>query len=83
MGNESSTPVDESVLPNTLYARNIDAVAKYMKDRDVKRIVVMVSHSSYLGSSLIPYRLVLASVHQQEFQISDLRTPVCTPISHD
>ena len=28
--------------PTTLYARNIDAVAKYIKERDVKRIVVMV-----------------------------------------
>ncbi len=45
MGNESSTPVDEAVPPTTLYARNIDAVAKYIKERDVKRIVVMVSQS--------------------------------------
>jgi NAD+-dependent protein deacetylase SIR2 len=43
MGNESSTPVDESVPPTSLYARNIDAVAKYIQDRDCKRIVVMVS----------------------------------------
>ena len=44
MGNESSTPVDESVPPTTLYARNIDAVAKYIKERDAKRIVVMVGY---------------------------------------
>jgi NAD+-dependent protein deacetylase SIR2 len=43
MGNESSTPVDESIPPTTLYARNIDAVAKYIQDQDVKRIVVMAS----------------------------------------
>ena len=43
MGNESSTPVDESVPPTTLYARNLDGVARYIKERDVKRIVVMVS----------------------------------------
>jgi hypothetical protein len=43
MGNESSTPVDESTPPTTLYARNIDAVAKYVQDRQVRRVVVMVS----------------------------------------
>ena len=43
MGNESSTPVDEAVPPTTLYARNIEAVAKYIEERDVKNIVVMVS----------------------------------------
>lgn len=43
MGNESSTSVDESVPSTTLYARNLDAVARYIKERDVKRIVVMVS----------------------------------------
>lgn len=43
MGNESSTPVDEAVPPTTLYARNIEAVAKYIEEKDVKNIVVMVS----------------------------------------
>lgn len=42
MGNESSTPVEEAVPPTTLYARNIEAVAKYIEERDVKNIVVMV-----------------------------------------
>jgi len=42
MGNESSTPVDEAVPPTTLYARNIEAVAKYIEERDIKNIVVMV-----------------------------------------
>lgn len=43
MGNESSTPVDESVPPTTLSARTIEGVAKYIQDRDVKRIAVMAS----------------------------------------
>lgn len=42
MGNESSTPVDESVAPVTLYARTLEAVAEYIVDKDVRRIVVMV-----------------------------------------
>ena len=42
MGNEESTVVDKSKRPSVLEARNIDAVAKYIKEHDVKRIVVMV-----------------------------------------
>lgn len=43
MGNESSSPVDEATPPTKLYARNIEAVARYIEERDVKKIVVMVS----------------------------------------
>ena len=42
MGNESSTQVDESASPTTLEARNIEAVAKYVKQHNVKKVVVMV-----------------------------------------
>jgi len=42
MGNESSTPVDEATPPTTLYARTVEAVAEYINEKDVKRIVVMV-----------------------------------------
>lgn len=42
MGNESSTPVDESVPPVTLKARTLEAVAEYIKKNNVRRIVVMV-----------------------------------------
>lgn len=38
--------VDESTRPSVLDARNIDAVAKYIKQRNVKRIVVMVCYTS-------------------------------------
>lgn len=51
MGNESSTPVDEAVPPATLYARNIEAVAKYIEERDVKNIVVMVSPIEQMAKS--------------------------------
>ncbi|KIX92990.1 uncharacterized protein Z520_11263 [Fonsecaea multimorphosa CBS 102226] len=46
MGNESSTPVDEATPPTTLYARSIEAVAQYIKEKDVKNIVVMVGSLS-------------------------------------
>lgn len=42
MGNEESTMVDDSTRPSVLEARNIDAVAKYIKQHKVRRIVVMV-----------------------------------------
>ena len=43
MGNESSTPVEEHVPPQTLESRSMEAVAKYIKEQHVQRIVVMVS----------------------------------------
>lgn len=40
--------VDDSVVPSVLEARNIDAVAKYVKEFDVKKVVVMVSRYHHL-----------------------------------
>lgn len=42
MGNESSTEVDEFTRPLVLEARSIEAVAKYVKQHNVKKVVVMV-----------------------------------------
>ena len=42
MGNESSTLVDDNTSPSVLEARNIDAVAKYVEEKKVRRVVVMV-----------------------------------------
>lgn len=42
MGNEESTPVDEAVPPTTLHARSIEAVARYIEEKDIQNIVVMV-----------------------------------------
>lgn len=42
MGNESSTLVDENSPPMTLESRSIEALAKYIKEKNVRRIVVMV-----------------------------------------
>jgi hypothetical protein len=42
MGNESSVPVSDDVPPATLRERTLEAVAEYIKEKDVRRIVVMV-----------------------------------------
>jgi len=50
MGNEESSIVDESTRPSVLDARNIDAVAKYVRDHNVRKVVLMVCppHSPHL-----------------------------------
>lgn len=42
MGNEESTMVSDSTRPSVLEARNIEAVAKYIKKHNARKIVVMV-----------------------------------------
>ncbi|KEF54436.1 NAD-dependent histone deacetylase SIR2 [Exophiala aquamarina CBS 119918] len=56
MGNESSTPVDEAVLPATLRARNIEAVAKYIEERDIKNIVVMTGAGISTSAGIPDFR---------------------------
>ncbi|KAJ9628416.1 uncharacterized protein PV06_06516 [Exophiala oligosperma] len=56
MGNESSTPVDESTRPTTLYARNIEAVARYIKERNVKNIVVMTGAGISTSAGIPDFR---------------------------
>ncbi|KAI4111003.1 MAG: hypothetical protein LQ339_001005 [Xanthoria mediterranea] len=43
MGQESSTPVDESTPPQTLNVRSIEGIASYIKEGRAKKIVLMVS----------------------------------------
>lgn len=43
MGQEESRMVDDKTPPETLESRSVEAIAKYIKDGKVKRIVVMVS----------------------------------------
>jgi NAD-dependent histone deacetylase SIR2 len=42
MGNEESSMVDGSTRPSVLEGRNMEAVAKYIKECNVQRMVVMV-----------------------------------------
>jgi hypothetical protein len=43
MGNTTSLPlIDDSIPAQTLERRDIESVAKYIKDSDVRQIVVLV-----------------------------------------
>jgi len=42
MGNEPSTLVDEKTPPSVLEARTVEALAKYVHEKRVRKIVVMV-----------------------------------------
>lgn len=48
MGNESSTLVDAKTPPTVLEARTVEALAKYVKEKGVRRVVVMVSFTEPL-----------------------------------
>lgn len=57
MGNEVSTPVDENTPPRVLERRDVESLAKYILERDVRRIVVMVGLPHSL-SEMIRSRVV-------------------------
>lgn len=56
MGNESSTPIDESVPPVTLKARTIEAVAEYMRQKNFKRVVVMTGAGISTSAGIPDFR---------------------------
>ncbi|KAK4938292.1 Sir2 histone deacetylase Hst2 [Elasticomyces elasticus] len=56
MGNESSTPVDEATPPTKLHGRSIEAVAQYMKEKDVKNIVVMTGAGISTSAGIPDFR---------------------------
>ena len=47
MGQETSTLVDDETPPDTLDERSIDAIAKLIRQRRAKNIVVLVSVLSH------------------------------------
>lgn len=69
MGNESSTLVADDVAPQTLESRTLEGVAKYIKEKNVRRIVVMVRENSNSVMKLtFSNRQARGSVHLLGFQ---------------
>ncbi|KAL8993785.1 MAG: hypothetical protein Q9169_006090 [Polycauliona sp. 2 TL-2023] len=56
MGQESSTPVDETTLPQTLNARSIEAVASYIKNGGAKNIVLMTGAGLSTAAGIPDFR---------------------------
>ncbi|KAL4927405.1 SIR2 family NAD-dependent protein deacylase [Aspergillus undulatus] len=56
MGNESSTIVDENTPPSVLEARTVEALAKYVKEKPVRRVVVMVGAGISTSAGIPDFR---------------------------
>ncbi|KAL4957958.1 DHS-like NAD/FAD-binding domain-containing protein [Aspergillus filifer] len=56
MGNESSTMVDEKIPPSVLESRTIEAIVKYVKEKPVRRVVVMVGAGISTSAGIPDFR---------------------------
>ncbi|PLB35543.1 SIR2 family NAD-dependent protein deacylase, partial [Aspergillus candidus] len=56
MGNESSTMVDAKTPPTVLEARTVEALAKYVKEKGVRRVVVMVGAGISTSAGIPDFR---------------------------
>lgn len=56
MGNEESSPIDESTPPQTLASRTLDGVAEYIKSGKVRNIVVMTGAGISTSAGIPDFR---------------------------
>ncbi|PGH19043.1 hypothetical protein AJ79_00077 [Helicocarpus griseus UAMH5409] len=56
MGNESSVPVDENTPPETLKARSLEGIASYIKEKNVRRIVVLTGAGISTAAGIPDFR---------------------------
>jgi len=56
MGQDSTTPIDESTPPQTLETRNLDGIAKYIKSGKVKKIVLMTGAGISTSAGIPDFR---------------------------
>ncbi|SMQ52072.1 unnamed protein product [Zymoseptoria tritici ST99CH_3D7] len=56
MGNEGSSPIDESIPPSTLSGRTIDALASYIKSGHCKKVVVMTGAGISTSAGIPDFR---------------------------
>ncbi|WEW57972.1 Sir2 histone deacetylase Hst2 [Emydomyces testavorans] len=56
MGNESSVMISDDVPPQTLESRSLEAIAKYIKEKDVKKIAVMVGAGISTAAGIPDFR---------------------------
>ncbi|EEA28071.1 Sir2 histone deacetylase Hst2 [Talaromyces marneffei ATCC 18224] len=56
MGNEASTPIDDSVSPTTLKSRTLESVAEYILKKDVRKIVVMTGAGISTSAGIPDFR---------------------------
>ncbi|KJX97378.1 NAD-dependent histone deacetylase SIR2 like protein [Zymoseptoria brevis] len=56
MGNEGSSPIDESIPPSTLSGRTIDALASYIKSGQCKKVVVMTGAGISTSAGIPDFR---------------------------
>ncbi|SMR54725.1 unnamed protein product [Zymoseptoria tritici ST99CH_1E4] len=56
MGNEGSSPIDESIPPSTLSGRTIDALASYIRSGQCKKVVVMTGAGISTSAGIPDFR---------------------------